>query len=55
MEDKSLESLSDAKEKKPYVKPLLLVHGNLDKITQSCSGEPDDGSCMGFDACACVS
>ena len=48
MEDESLKSLPDAKEKKPYVKPLLLVHGNLGKITQMEATGPDDTCCGGI-------
>ena len=56
MEDKSLKSLSDAKEKKSYVKPLLSVHGNLDKLTQMMSMGPDDGCYGGSEGgCSCAS
>ena len=56
-DETTLKNFQIAKEKKSYVKPLLLVHGDLDTITQCLCMGPSDGCCgtEGSGAAACAS
>ncbi len=45
LEDYNVKNDTGEKKRKPYVKPALTIHGDLDVITQNLAINPCDGCC----------